>query len=103
MNYYTRRQLIERLQIAHDFLRELEEEHILMRDAPAGVREEFSDVMLERARVAANLVEDLDVNLPGVAVILRMRELMAEQRRSVEVFMERLLESPPTWPGDRRR
>ena len=34
--------------------------------------------MLERVRVAQNLVRDLDVNLPGVAIIIRMREDMSD-------------------------
>jgi hypothetical protein len=71
----------------------LEEEHILVRDAPGERSEEFSDIMLERARVAANLVEELDVNLPGVAVIVRMREAMAQQRRTIESFMQQLREA----------
>jgi hypothetical protein len=40
--------------------------------------------MLERVRVAQNLVRDLEVNLPGVAVIVRLREEMAGLRRHVE-------------------
>ncbi len=95
MNYYTRRQLIERLQIGNEFLIALEEEHILVRDAPAERSEVFSDVMLERARVAANLVEELDINLPGVAVIVHMRESMAQQRRTIESFMQQLREGRP--------
>ena len=46
--------------------------------------------MLERARVAQNLVRDLDVNLPGVAVIVRMREQMAELRGHVKQLAQEL-------------
>ncbi len=103
MNYYTRTQLIERLRVGDDFIVALEEEHILMRDAPEEVHEEFSEIMLERARVAVNLVEELEVNLPGVAVIIRMRESMAEQRRTIESFMQRLLEAAGGGPNPRGR
>ncbi|MCP4036060.1 MAG: hypothetical protein GY944_21135 [bacterium] len=103
MNYYTRTQLIERLRVGDDFIVALEEEHILIRDAPEEVHEEFSEIMLERARVAVNLVEELEVNLPGVAVIIRMRESMAEQRRTIESFMQRLLEAAGGGPNPRGR
>jgi hypothetical protein len=93
MNYYTRRQVVEFLQVGEDFLLALEEEQIVTRDAPEDVAEEYSEVMLERARGAANLVEELDVNLPGVAVIVRMREEMAGQRRVIEEFVIRLRKS----------
>jgi hypothetical protein len=93
MIYYSRRQLVEVLQVENDFLIALEEEEIVTRDAPESVAEEFSEIMFERARVAVNLVQDLEINLPGVAVILRMREEMAGQRRAIERFVVRLRES----------
>ena len=93
MNYYTRRQLVEFLQVGDEFLVSLEQESIVERDAPESMDEEFSDIMFERVRVAANLVEELEVNLPGVAVILRMREEIAGQRRTIEEFVLRLRES----------
>lgn len=93
MNYYTRRQLVDVLQVGDDFLISLEEEEIVTRDAPDDIAGEFSEIMLERVRVAANLVEELEVNLPGVAVIIRMREEMAGQRRAIEEFVIRLRSS----------
>jgi hypothetical protein len=93
MNYYTRRQLVDVLQVGDDFLISLEEEEIVTRDAPDDIAGEFSEIMLERVRVAANLVEELEVNLPGVAVIIRMREEMAGQRRAIEKFVIRLRSS----------
>ena len=93
MTYYTRRQLVEFLQVGDEFLISLEQESIVERDAPESMDEEYSDIMFERVRVAANLVEELEVNLPGVAVILRMREEIAGQRRTIEEFVLRLRES----------
>jgi len=74
---YTRRELVELLDLEEDFLVRLEEESIVEMD-PAG---RYSEEMLERARVAFELVEELEVNLPGVAVILRLREALARTRR----------------------
>lgn len=96
MNYYSRSQIIEILKVGNEFLVALEEEQIVVRDAPEHIAGEYSDVMFERARVAANLVEELEINLPGVAVIVRMREQMAEQRRTIEAFLSNL----PTASGD---
>ena len=64
MNYYTRKQVMELLEIDEGFLVALEREEIVARDAPPDTQGEFSERMLERARVAQNLVNDLEVNLP---------------------------------------
>ncbi len=90
MTYYTRKQVIELLEIDEGFLVTLEREEIVARDAPSGAGGDFSDVMLERARVAQNLVRDLDVNIPGVAVIVRLREEVSGLRRHVEKLLAEL-------------
>jgi hypothetical protein len=89
MTYYTRQQLLELLDLDENLFLALEREEIVEGDAPSGAGGEFSERMLERARVAANLVRELDVNLPGAAIIVRMREEMAELRhRMAEVLAE---------------
>ena len=84
MRYYSRKQVIELLHVDEGFLISLEEEEIIRCDAPEDAGGEFSERMLERARVAHNLVAELDVNLPGAAVIVRMREELADMRRRME-------------------
>ncbi len=86
MRYFTRRQIIEILSIEETFLVQLEQEEIVESDSPAPARD-FSEIMLERARVADNLVHELDVNLAGVAVILRMRESLADMRHQLETVV----------------
>ena len=89
MSRYTRRQVLELLEIEDTFLVALELEEIVMDDAGSGQDPGYSELMLERARVAHNLVQELDVNLPGVSIILRMREEMAELRHQMaEVLSE---------------
>ncbi len=83
MTYYTRKQMLELLEIDEGFLVALEREEIVLPDAPSDAAGAFSELMLERARVAQNLVTDLEVNLPGVAVIVRMREEMSDLRQRV--------------------
>jgi MerR family transcriptional regulator/heat shock protein HspR len=83
MTSYTRSQLLALLEIEDTFLVALELEEIVMDDARSGQDPGYSERMLERARVAHNLVQELDVNLPGVSIILRMREEMAELRHQM--------------------
>ena len=90
MSYYSRKQIIQILEIDERFLVSLEEEEVIAIDAPEEDSGDFSEKMLERARVADNLVHELDINLPGAAVIVRMREEMAELRHQVERFLEEL-------------
>ncbi len=90
MSYYTRKQIVELLSVDDGFIVSLEQEEIITRDAPTEEPGEFSERMLERARVAHNLVRDLDVNLAGAAVIVRMREEMAGLRHRVEELLEEL-------------
>jgi MerR family transcriptional regulator/heat shock protein HspR len=47
---------------------------------------------LERARVIALLTEELDVNLPGAEVILRMRDDMIAMQRQFEEILTSLVD-----------
>jgi len=87
---YSRKQVLELLEIDEGFFLSLEREEIIICDVEAQATGEYSERMLERARVAHNLVRDLDVNLPGTAVILQMREEMSELRRHVESLVAEL-------------
>lgn len=90
MTYYTREQVLELLEVDEGFLVTLEREEVVVRDAPSGESGEFSDLMLERVRVAQTLVRDLDVNVPGVAVIVRLREEVSGLRRHLEQLLGEL-------------
>lgn len=91
MKYFTRRQVIEILSIDESFLVQLEQEEIVQIDADdAAADERYSEIMLERARVADNLVHELDVNLAGVAVIVQMRENLADLRHQLEAALTEL-------------
>jgi len=84
VSYYTRKQVLELLELDDGFLTSLLSEEIVVIDAPSAEPGEFSERMLERVRVAQNLVRDLDVNLAGAAIILRMREEMADLHHRLE-------------------
>lgn len=90
MKYYTRSQIVDLLEIDDVFLISLEREDIVLPDAPPESEGEYSERMLERVRVAQNLVRDLEVNLPGVAVIVRLREEMVGLRHHMESLLLKL-------------
>ncbi len=90
MRFYTRIEIVKLLEVDSGFLDALEREEIIAPDAPATEGGEFSEQMLERVRVAYNLVHDLDVNLPGVAIIVQMREDMSGLRHRLEGLLTEL-------------
>ena len=117
MRYFTRTEVLEILAIDEAFLLALETEEIIEREREGVETEEiiereregleteeiiereregvekvvtYSEVMLERVRVADNLVHELDVNLAGVAVIVQMRETLADLRRQLEAAVVEL-------------
>jgi hypothetical protein len=71
MRSFERSEVVRLLEVEEAFLESLERESIVYVDVEKG---RFSARMLERVRVAHSLVFELEVNLSGVAVILRMRE-----------------------------
>jgi MerR family transcriptional regulator, heat shock protein HspR len=90
VTYYTRRQIVEILEVEEEFVLALEREEVIFSDAPGGADRPYSERMLERVRVADNLVHDLEVNLPGAAVIVRLREEMAMLQHRMSEFAREL-------------
>ena len=91
MKYFTRTEVLEILAIDETFLLALETEEIIEQEREGvGPTATYSEVMLERVRVADNLVHELDVNLAGVAVIVQMRETLADLRRQLEAAVVEL-------------
>ena len=88
MTTFTRSQIEAVLEDDEGFVARLEQEHIDVVDTLG--QGEFSPRMLERARVAQGLVEELEINLAGVAVIVRMREELASERARVDALLEAL-------------
>jgi MerR family transcriptional regulator/heat shock protein HspR len=88
MTRYTRRQIVELLEVEEELVLALEREEIIEAESA----DAYSEQMLERVRVAANLMADLDVNLPGVAIIVRLREELSVTRRQLEELAKRLQE-----------
>jgi hypothetical protein len=86
---YTRKQILQILEVEDGFLVALESEEIVVADA--GRADLYSEQMLERVRVAHELVEELDVNIAGTAIIVRLREEMAGLRHEFAEVARELL------------
>jgi MerR family transcriptional regulator/heat shock protein HspR len=87
--FWTLREVMEFFQLEENFLAELEEEEIVCptcrEDSPMKL---FSATELEKIRLIKILVDDMEVNLPGVEIILHMRQRMFEMRRQFDAIME---------------
>jgi MerR family transcriptional regulator/heat shock protein HspR len=98
--FWTITEVVEIFQIDEGFLTELEEEEIICptcrEDSPAKL---FSSSELEKLRLAKMLIEEMDVNLPGVDIILRMRQSMIEMRRQFDAILEDLAQHLQEMPG----
>lgn len=89
--YWTTREVIEIFKTETRFLNELEEEEIVCPDTLEDPCEKrFSEADLDRLRLAKLLVEDMDVNLAGVEIILRMRQHMFDMRAQFDHILEDL-------------
>ncbi len=78
MRFYSRKEILETLGIDEGFVISLEREEILQIDGPQDSDSRYSERMLERVRVAYTLMHDLDVNVEGAAIIVRLREEIAD-------------------------
>jgi hypothetical protein len=89
MTSFERSEVVRLLNVDDAFLESLERESIVQVDVEGHL---FSARMVERVRVAHSLIYELEVNLSGVAVILRMREQLGGIRgtlRRVESILDR--------------
>ncbi|MBN2255268.1 MAG: hypothetical protein JW736_06150 [Deltaproteobacteria bacterium] len=81
--------ITEIFQVDEQFIVDLEEEDIICATFEEGMTHKcYSPEEVEKLRLAKILVEDLDVNLPGVDIILRMRSNMVEMRRQFDAILK---------------
>lgn len=91
-DYYSRQQVIEIFGFDERFLDELEEEELIF-SKPLDCYPErvFSLDQVDRIRIINNLVSDLNVNLPGVEVILEMRDNMIRMQYQFDQILEAIV------------
>ena len=89
--FWTITEVIERFQVDGSFLNDLEEEEIICPICREDSKEKLlSSNDLENLRVARILFEEMEVNLPGIEVILQMRKSMLEMRKQFDAILEDL-------------
>jgi len=89
--FWTVTEVVEIFEVDERFLLELEEEEVLCpicRDDPPSKL--FSSAEMEKLRLAKLLIDDMGVNLPGVEIILRMRQSIYEMRTQFDGILEDL-------------
>ena len=90
--YYYRRQIIEILDVDESFLDELMAEDLIHpQQIESGKEGVFPKDQVERIRIIANLVQELEVNLAGAEVILEMRENMIRMQRQFDQILQVLV------------
>ncbi|NLD36306.1 MAG: hypothetical protein GX654_05485 [Desulfatiglans sp.] len=89
--YWTLSEVIDIFEMDEETITYLEEEEIVCPECFAeNPTKRFYSAELDKLRLAKILMEDMDVNLPGVEVILRMRENMVQMRRQFDAILEEL-------------
>ena len=81
-----RRELLALLDMDEELLGLLEREEIIHVCSEDG----YSDEDADAARLAKTLMRDLEVNLPGVEVILHMRKNMIEMQQQFKQILKEL-------------
>lgn len=85
-------EVVSRLQVDPEFIELLAREAVIELRRSSDNDPVLSDADVERVRVAWLLTRELDVNLPGVEVIVHMRDLILGMQGQFEAVLEALLE-----------
>jgi MerR family transcriptional regulator/heat shock protein HspR len=81
--------ITEIFEVDAQFVHSLEEEEIICASREEGSTVKcYSPEEVEKLRLAKILVDDLEVNLPGVDIILRMRSNMIQMRRQFDAILK---------------
>ena len=89
--FWTVTEVMEIFEVDEEFLSDLEEEELLCPVCGEGSSAKvFRTEEIEKLKVVKALVEDMGVNLPGVEVILRMRQMMFDMRRQFDEILDDL-------------
>lgn len=87
--YWTVTEITRLFQVDEHFISLLEKEQILCSTCSENSSDRlFSDDELEKLRLVKILVEEMDVNLPGVDIILNMRQTMFDMRKQFDEILK---------------
>ena len=87
--YWTINEVIQIIEVDEKFINDLEKEEIVCPTYAKGrTVKQYSTSDLDRLRFAKSLMEDMEVNLPGIEIILRMRQEIIDMRRQFDEILE---------------
>ncbi|MFC1838512.1 chaperone modulator CbpM [Thermodesulfobacteriota bacterium] len=88
---WTLEEVIKTIEIDETLISELEKEGIVCPICDGNkVSKNFSRIEVEKVRIAKLLIEEMDVNPPGVDIILRMRQNMIDMREQFDSILDDL-------------
>lgn len=89
---WTVAEIIQTFQVDEQFIQALEEGSIICsRCGRKRSLRRFPSEEVEKLRLAKVLIEEMEVNVPGVEVILHMRQTMIDMRRQFDDILEDLV------------
>lgn len=87
--YWTVTEITRLFQVDEQFIFQLEKEQIVCSTCTQKSSGRlFSDDELEKMRLAKILIEEMDVNLPGVDIIINMRQSMFDMRKQFDDILK---------------
>lgn len=91
MHYIRVTQVITELSVQPEFLQQLEAEQLIHVKQSLEGEGLLSSEDVDRVRIAKLLMADLEVNLPGVEVVMHMRESMLAMHRQFAEVLDTLV------------
>jgi MerR family transcriptional regulator, heat shock protein HspR len=87
--YWTITEITRVFQVDEHFISQLENEQIICSTYTDKASDRlFSDDELEKLRLAKILIQEMDVNLPGVDIIIHMRQSMFDMRKQFDDILK---------------
>ena len=82
-------ELSQAVHIQHEIIIEMIEYHLIEPEGYSPTSWKFDNVCLKRAKIAASLYRDLEINIPGIAIALDLLdkiEYLEQRLRTLERF-----------------
>jgi MerR family transcriptional regulator, heat shock protein HspR len=87
--YFTSAEIVRIFQVEESFIAEMVEWEIVCPTCPEDSQSRIFDADdMEKLRIAKMLMEEMDVNPPGVEIILQMRQNMIAMRKQFDDILE---------------
>ncbi len=87
--FWSVAEIIEIFNVDQNFIENLEKENIICKMRTEKTLEKsFSLDDMEKLRLAKILMHEMDVNIPGIEVILQMRQTMIDMRKQLDAILE---------------